>query len=152
MNPVVIRAAMQIDLLHPVIGGPAGEYRPQLSAVMRSHSGSVLVAELDGEIVGRITLGQSGHDGDISGFIVIKRTRRQGIGTTLMDAAEDEARRRGCKRLRLTVAKVNAGAIALYAERGYQRVAQGMSAGLRTPEGVVVHPPEPVWEMTKPID
>ena len=138
--------------MNPVIGGPAGEYRPQLSAVISSHTGLVLVAELDGEIVGRITLGTNGHDGDISGFVVIKRSRRQGIGTVLMDAAEEEAARRGCARLRLTVAKSNAGALALYAARGYQRVAQGMSAGLRTPQGVVVHAPEPVWEMIKPVD
>ena len=151
MNPVAIRAAVDADLDHPAIGGPIGEYRPQLAAVMRSHMGLVLVAEIDGEIVGRITLGTTGNDTDISGFVVIKRCRRQGIGTQLMDAAEAEARRRACTRLRLTVAKDNAGAIALYAARGYEKVAQGVSAGLRTPDGVVVHQPEPVWEMVKPI-
>ena len=121
------------------------------SRTARCSDGSPLVAELDGEIVGRITLGTNGHDGDISGFVVIKRSRRQGIGTALMDAAEEEARRRGCARMRLTVAKGNTGALLLYAARGYQRVAQGMSAGLRTPEGVVVHAPEPVWEMVTTI-
>jgi ribosomal protein S18 acetylase RimI-like enzyme len=151
VKTALIRPAVGADLDDPAIGGPIGEYRPQLAAVMRSHTGLVLVAAVDSEIVGRITLGTSGNDADISGFVVIKRCRRQGIGTTLMDAAEDEARRRGCKRLRLTVAKDNSGALALYAARGYERVAQGVSAGLRTPEGVVVHEPEPVWEMIKPV-
>jgi ribosomal-protein-alanine N-acetyltransferase len=151
VNPVSIRAATQADLLHSDIGGPIGEYRPQLAAVMKSHTGIVLVAEVDNEIVGRITLGTNGDDADISGFVVIKRSRRQGIGTTLMDAIEEEARRRGCRRLRLTVAKDNEGALALYTGRGYQRVAQGMSAGLQTPDGVVIHEPEPVWEMIKRV-
>jgi ribosomal protein S18 acetylase RimI-like enzyme len=151
VNSVSVRPGVAADLDDPAIGGPIGEYRPQLAAVMRSDTGLVLVAEVDSEIVGRITLGSTGNDADISGFVVIKRRRRQGIGMTLMDAAEDEARRRGCRRLRLTVAKDNSGAIALYAARGYQRVAQGVSAGLTTPEGVVVHEPEPVWEMIKPV-
>jgi GNAT superfamily N-acetyltransferase len=151
VKTVLIRPGVEADLDNPAIGGPIGEYRPQLAAVMRSHAGLMLVAEVDSEIVGRITLGCSGNDADISGFVVIKRCRRQGIGTTLMDAAENEARRRGCTRLRLTVAKDNSGAIALYAARGYRRVAEGVSAGLRTPDGVIVHEPEPVWEMIKPV-
>jgi len=151
VSSVLIRPAVAADLSDPAIGGPIGEYRPQLAAVMRSHTGLVLVAEVESEIVGRITLGPNGNDADISGFVVIKRCRRQGIGTALIDAAEGEARRRGCTQLRLSVAKNNTGAIALYAARGYERVAQGVSAGLRTPEGVVVHEPEPVWEMAKPV-
>ncbi len=151
VNPVSIRAATEVDLFHPEVGGPNGEYRPQLAGVMRSHSGLVLVAEGDDEIVGRITIGTSGSRAEISGFVVIKRYRRQGIGTALMDAVEEEARRRGTTRLKLTVAKNNEAALALYAARGYERVAQGVSAGLRTPDGVVVHEPEPVWEMEKPV-
>ena len=151
VNPLSIRPATDVDLFHPDVGGPSGEYRPQLAGVMRSHSGLVLVAEVDGEIVGRITIGTSGSRADISGFVVVKRCRRQGIGTALMDAVEEEARRRGSTRLELTVAKTNEGALALYAARGYERVAQGVSAGLRTPEGVVVHEPEPVWEMVKAV-
>jgi ribosomal protein S18 acetylase RimI-like enzyme len=138
-------------LFHPDVGGPIGEYRPQLAGVMRSHTGLVLVAEVDGEIVGRITIGTSGNDAEISGFVVIERGRRRGIGTVLMDAAEEEARRRGSTRLKLTVAKNNEGALALYAARGYERIAQGVSAGLRRSDGVVVHEPEPAWEMVKPL-
>ena len=132
VTPVVVRTATEPDLVHADVGGPAGEYRPQLSAVLQSVNGLVLVAE-------------------ISGFVVAQRYRRQGIGSTLMDAAEAQARDRVCTRVRLTVAKDNLGALALYAARGYERVGEAFSAGLRS-RGIVIHPPEPVWEMVKPVE
>jgi ribosomal protein S18 acetylase RimI-like enzyme len=150
VTEVVVRVATEHDLASPEVGGPAGEYRPQLAAVMHRGTGVVLVAEIDGAIVGRVTVDTAGRQGDISGFVVAEDRRRQGIGTLLMDAAEAQAKRRRCKRLRLTVAKHNAPAITLYTERGYRRVGEGVSAGLRTPEGRVVHAPEPVWALVKP--
>jgi len=151
VTEVVVRVATERDLENPEVGGPAGEYHPQLAAVMNRGTGIVLVAEIDGGIVGRITVDTAARQGDISGFVVVEDRRRQGIGTLLMDAAEAQAKRRRCRRLRLTVAKDNAAAIALYAARGYRRVGEGVSAGLRTPDGRVVHTPEPVWAMVKPI-
>jgi ribosomal protein S18 acetylase RimI-like enzyme len=150
VTPVVVRTATEPDLFHADVGGPAGEYRPQLSAVLRSVNGRVLVAEIDGDIVGRVTIDTTHGDAEISGFVVAQRCRRQGIGSTLMDAAESEARTRECSGVRLTVAKHNVGALALYAARGYERVGEAFSAGLRS-RGVVIHVPEPVWEMVKPV-
>jgi ribosomal protein S18 acetylase RimI-like enzyme len=149
--PVVVRVASERDLRHPDIGGPAGEYRPQLSAIMRGRGGVVLVGEVHGEIVGRITVTMNAREADISGFVVTELSRRQGIGTTMIEAAEAEARRRGCTQIRLSVAKENPGALALYAGRGYERVGEGRSAGLRSSQGVVIHEPEPVWRMIKPV-
>ena len=151
MTSVTIRVATEDDLLHAEVGGPIGEYRPQLAAVINRGTGVVLVAFDDDTIVGRITVDAAGRQADISGFVVIETRRREGIGSLLMSAAETEARRRRCKRVRLAVAKDNDGAIALYLGRGYRRVGEGVSAGLRTPEGIVVHRPEPVWSMVKPI-
>ena len=151
MTEVVVRVATEDDLAHPDVGGPLGESRPQLAAVMNRGTGAVIVAEIDGAVIGRVTVDTAGRQGDISGFVVVEDRRRQGIGTLLMDAAEAQAKRRRCKRLRLTVAKDNEPAIALYIARGYRRVGEGVSAGLRTPEGRVVHAPEPVWAMVKPV-
>jgi ribosomal protein S18 acetylase RimI-like enzyme len=151
VTEVVVRVATEHDLARPEVGGPTGEYTPQLAAVMNRGTGVVLVAEIDGGIVGRITVDTAGRQGDISGFVVAEDWRRQGVGTLLMDAAEAQAKRRRCKRLRLTVAKDNTPAISLYVARGYRRSGEGMSAGLRTPDGRVVHTPEPVWAMVKPI-
>jgi ribosomal protein S18 acetylase RimI-like enzyme len=151
VTEIEVRVASEQDLEHPGVGGPAGEYRPQLAAVMHRGTGVVFVAEVDGAIVGRVTVDTAGRQGDISGFVVAEDRRRRGVGTRLMDAAEAQAKRRRCRRLRLTVAKDNEPAIALYIARGYRRVGDGVSAGLRTPEGQVVHAPEPVWAMIKPI-
>ena len=151
MTSVAVRLATEQDLLHADVGGPIGEYRPQLAAVMHRGTGAVLLAHDDHAVVGRITVDTAGRQADISGFVVVEARRREGIGTLLMSAAESEARRRRCKRVRLTVAKDNDGAIALYLGRGYRRVGEGVSAGLRTPDGIVVHRPEPVWSMVKPI-
>jgi len=149
--PVVVRVANEHDLGHPDVGGPVGEYRAQLSAVMRARGGVVLVGEIHGEIVGRITVTATAREADISGFVVAEMSRRQGVGTTMIEAAEAEARRRGCTQVRLTVAKENPAALALYMGRGYERVGEGTSAGLRSAEGVVIHEPEPVWRMIKAV-
>jgi ribosomal-protein-alanine N-acetyltransferase len=151
VTSVAVRAATEHDLAHAEVGGPIGEYRPQLAAVMNRGSGVVYVAEDDGRIVGRVTVDAAGRQADISGFVVVEDRRREGIGSLLMSAAETEARRRRCKRVRLSVAKDNDPAITLYLGRGYRRVGEGMSGGLRTADGVVVHEPEPVWSMVKPI-
>jgi ribosomal-protein-alanine N-acetyltransferase len=151
VTSIAIRVATEQDLLQAEVGGPIGEYRPQLAAVMNRGTGVVLLAQDHDTIVGRVTVDAAGRQADISGFVVIETRRREGIGSLLMSAAETEARRRRCKRVRLAVAKDNEAAIALYLGRGYRRVGEGVSAGLRTTEGVVVHRPEPVWSMVKPI-
>ena len=48
--------------------------------------------------------------------------RRRGIGRALMDAAEDEGRRRGARLSTLEVRRSNAAAIALYLTMGYRQV------------------------------
>jgi ribosomal-protein-alanine N-acetyltransferase len=49
--------------------------------------------------------------------------RGRGIGKALLQAAEDEARRRGAQRLRLEVRRDNAPAVQLYDSRSYRRIA-----------------------------
>jgi ribosomal-protein-alanine N-acetyltransferase len=48
--------------------------------------------------------------------------RRRGIGRALMEAAEAEGRRRGCRISTLEVRRSNAPAIALYRTMGYRQV------------------------------
>ena len=65
------------------------------------------VAETDEEIVGFTALHvlpyliHTGNDGYLSELFIRESARGQGVGTALLRAIQDEARRRGCFRLRL---------------------------------------------------
>lgn len=103
---------------------PVGERR-YLRALRRSLDGAVLVAELDGEIVGRLSVARdphpaSAHVADL-GVMVARDRRRRGVGRALMEAAESWARESGVRKLELHVFPHNTAAIALYEGLGYRR-------------------------------
>lgn len=52
----------------------------------------------------------------------LPEARGKGVGTALIDAAEDAARRRRCQSLRLEVRTDNQNAIRLYERLGYRRL------------------------------
>ena len=83
------------------------EERRFIRAVRRHPDAAVIVAELDGEIVGRLSLARdvhpaSGHVADL-GLMVDARHRRQGVGRALMEAATQWARENGVTKLELHV-------------------------------------------------
>jgi ribosomal protein S18 acetylase RimI-like enzyme len=91
----------------------------------RHPASDLLVAELDGEVVGYVRVARptplavNAHVLQIQGLVLAERARGRGLGKALMRAAEDEARRRGARRLTLRVLGHNAPARALYASLGY---------------------------------
>jgi ribosomal protein S18 acetylase RimI-like enzyme len=86
----------------------------------------VLVAELDGEVVGYVRLRRPTdlpshrHVRQVNGLAVDPAVRRRGVGRALLLAAIDEARRRGARRLTLQVLGTNPGALALYTGCGFE--------------------------------
>lgn len=80
----------------------------------------VLVAELDGAVVGWAQLGHESplvshaHVLELQGLGVDPRVRGRGIGRTLVAAAVGEARRRGMREIRLRVLATNPWALAVY--------------------------------------
>jgi ribosomal protein S18 acetylase RimI-like enzyme len=84
-----------------------------------------LVAELARRVVGFIRIVQpvplpSGdHVRQIQGFAVDPAERGRGVGRLLLDAACEEARRQGARRLTLRVLSVNARARRLYEAAGF---------------------------------
>ena len=75
------------------------EERRFIRAVRRHPDAAVFVAELDSELVGRLSLARdahpaSGHVADL-GLMVDGRHRRQGVGRALMEAAAQWARENG---------------------------------------------------------
>ena len=86
-----------------------------------------LIAEADGVRVGFMLALDSLPDevtGDDQAFVVYmaveRASRGAGIGSALLERAEDEARKRGAPYMALMVTEENAAARALYERAGYR--------------------------------
>jgi ribosomal protein S18 acetylase RimI-like enzyme len=84
--------------------------------------GLYLFAWIGEQPVGHIYLSWSGHAGypEVRDVGVTESRRREGLGTLLMDAAQEHARERGAEWLGLAVALENQGARAFYERLGYE--------------------------------
>lgn len=93
----------------------------------------VLVADVDGQVVGYLTLGHptslasNAHVWHVQGLAVCASARRRGIGRALLRAGIAEATARGGRRLTLRVLGTNPGAQALYEAEGF--VVEGILRG-----------------------
>ena len=85
----------------------------------------ILVALLDGEVAGTVSMGgrRHGRPGSLRLFAldVGPAYRRRGVGAALIGAVEQEARRRNLRAVNLEVAVENEDAIRLYERLGYER-------------------------------
>jgi ribosomal protein S18 acetylase RimI-like enzyme len=86
----------------------------------------LLIAELDGEAVGAVSVTDQRHQLPNSlrmiALDVGMAFRRKGVGTALMEAVEEQARRLGFQRVNLEVGVSNRDAMRLYERRGYERL------------------------------
>ena len=103
----------------------AGEERRYLRAVRKHPDAAVLVAELDGRIVGRLSLARdphpaSHHVADL-GLMVDGGFRRRGVGRALLAAAAEWGREHGIEKLELHVFPWNEPALGLYTSFGFER-------------------------------
>ena len=86
-----------------------------------------LVAELDGRLAGYIRLKpvtplrENAHVLGIVGLAVAPGSRRRGVASALLAAAEQHARARGARKLSLRVLSSNETAMRLYERHGFQR-------------------------------
>jgi GNAT superfamily N-acetyltransferase len=86
---------------------------------------SVLVAEADGQLVGKLELfvawkSKHGRFGLIRRFVVAETWRGRGVGRALLDAATERARLAGCSFVELTVDATNPEAHAFYKRDGFR--------------------------------
>ncbi|MGD0692666.1 MAG: GNAT family N-acetyltransferase [Acidimicrobiales bacterium] len=98
----------------------------------RRQRGDVVVAEVDGEVVGVcqvIIFQHFQHAGgwccEIESVHVRSDVRSRGIGASLLLAAEGLARDRGCYRIQLTSRNVREDAHRFYLANGYGQTSQG---------------------------
>jgi ribosomal protein S18 acetylase RimI-like enzyme len=108
----------------------------------RSGPDAHLVAEADGEVLGYVRLQDkySFPEGtgvlSINGLAVGPAARGRGIGSILMTAVDDEAARRGARKITLSVHGTNTAARRLYERHGY--VVEGTRAREFVIEGQLV--------------
>jgi ribosomal protein S18 acetylase RimI-like enzyme len=112
-------------------------YADALARMAADPNNALLVAEVDGSVVGvfQFTVIQhvafrGGRVAQIENVVVAPEVRGHGIGETMMRWAVDEARRRGCFRVQLTSNKVRKRAIAFYERLGFVVSHEGLKLSL----------------------
>ena len=129
--PALVELARGVGVEHEgwlITGGEwrrPGDERRYLKAIRRHPNAAVFVAEMNGGIVGRLSVARdphpaSEHVADL-GLMVARGSRRRGVGRALMEAAEEWARGVGVRKLELHVFPHNEPALALYESLGYER-------------------------------
>jgi len=100
--------------------------REGLAALMASADAVLLVAAMQGEIVGMCTLqplistAEGGVVGLVEDLIVAEAFRNMGVGSKLLAAIEKKARQRGMSRLQLLTDQDNRQADAFYGRVGWK--------------------------------
>ena len=138
IRPARAEDAASLVALGTAVGGEEGawlltsagwrtvaEERRYLRALKRYPDAAVYVAEDDGQLVGRLSLGRdphpaSHHVADL-GLMVAASHRRRGVGRMLLEQAADWAREAGVRKLELHVFPWNEPAIRLYETFGFER-------------------------------
>lgn len=161
---ITIRPACAADLPLLEWGGEFWHYREKFGEAYADQLAGrrlLLVADLNGYPVGRIALVFSGGNplyanGRTRAYLyslqVISFLQGLGIGSHLLDAAENELRERGFRHAIIAAALDNEGAQRLYQRRGYVRYAEDPGRWSYTdPDGIIHQVEEPCWLMRKSL-
>ncbi len=125
------------------LGYPEAEARvaERLAAWAEDRRGTVLGAELDGDLVGLVAVyafplfERGGRRGRIVAIVVDEGRRQLGIGRALLRAAEQFAAGLGCGEIEVTSARRREAARAFYPRLGYEEVSGTSARFLRRIEG-----------------
>ncbi len=88
--------------------------------ILRNERATTFVAEDGTQLAGAIMLLFEGQVCRVLSVATMPEYRRRHLGTDMMNAAEAEARQRGCAQVRLEVSTRNYGAIEFYRGLGYR--------------------------------
>lgn len=121
----------------------ANGYASWLASQLKKRAVAVLVAELDGAIVGYVYAAVEGYDwmslrgpaGVLHDIVVHPAHRGHGIGELLLSAAMEFLRQRGAPRVVLSTAEGNAAAHRLFARAGFRRTMIEMTRELEEARG-----------------
>jgi len=112
-------------------------YYDAFAAIEVDLNQELIVAEMDGEVVGTLQLMflpsisyQGGTRAQVESVRVIERLRGQGIGADMMEWAIERARQRGCHLMQLTSHKSRKDAHRFYERLGFTKSHIGMKISL----------------------
>jgi len=134
-----------LDALYEQLTGPLDEREPDprpdprevLERITAEPSRRLLVAELDGEVVGTVDVliaPNLTHHAQpwalVENVVVAERARRRGAGSALMLRAIELARQAGCYKVNLISGNERTGAHDFYRSLGFEAIGQGFKAYL----------------------
>ena len=120
-----VAGGASVSFMSPYSHDDAKKFFERIIAAVARDETVLVVAKLDGRIVGTVQLGldmppNQPHRGDIKKLLVHRSARRHGLGAALMERAEAEARARG--RTLLVLDTAGDEAERLHERGGWQRV------------------------------
>ena len=156
---VVIRTGKEPDLPAMEWEGEYRRYRRLYKMAMEEAKAGrrlILVAEVDGRIIGQIIVQLNRADAAGTGYLYAFRVRpewrNRGIGTRLIQVAEASLVRMGFRRALIAVARDNPGARRLYERMGYVLFAEDAGEwSFIDDRGQLQRVVEPSWLLEKPL-
>ena len=113
----------QVEALEQVIFSSEAWSRRLLEEMCAASGTIALVAAApDGTVLGYVCAQAVLDEGNLDNMAVRPQSRRQGVGSALLEAMSRLAQKKGLRFLTLEVRASNAGAQALYIKHGYQPV------------------------------
>jgi ribosomal protein S18 acetylase RimI-like enzyme len=113
-----------LDLWSAADSAPSISDSPDgLTILLNADPQALLIAEVDGIVVGSLIAAWDGWRGSFYRLAVSPERRREGLATTLLAAGEKRLRERGAIRLTAIVVDEDEGAMAFYEAVGYERQA-----------------------------
>ncbi|MBB3592887.1 GNAT superfamily N-acetyltransferase [Rhizobium sp. BK529] len=121
-----VNGGASVGFMQPYTLADAEPYWRSVAEAVADDATLLLVAEVDGKIVGTVQVGAAQmpnqpHRGDLKKLLVHRSARGRGLARLLMEMAEQEAARRGKTILVLDTA-TGSDAEAIYPRLGWERV------------------------------
>ena len=101
--------------------GALPDTRAALDALIAWNADALLVAELDGELVGTLIAAWDGWRGNMYRLAVVPEHQRKGIAAQLVESARERLYEQGARRVTALVREADVHAAGVWSATGYER-------------------------------